>query len=106
MGKTKAQLDAEILAFLKVTGIDNELVSEVSREMSTNPTRAHAMARDLGWTPQMKKPASHRGFADAQGNYDPALYEAAQRQARARADAKRLVKSQRKQERLRAAGKI
>jgi hypothetical protein len=72
--KTKAQLDAEILAYLTKGG---------------------------------RRPAGYIGsYADASGNYNPAFYDAAQRAAGARFDAKRAAKVRRRQARLRKAGKI
>lgn len=91
-----APRDRGILAFLETIGISAAEVDEVAREFLVNPVRARAMAVDLGWTSKMIKSTSHRGFADAQGNYSPVLYEAAQRQARARAAAKKAALSARK----------
>jgi hypothetical protein len=95
-----------IYAALASMGIDDVLLAELAATFHDNPRRALALAKDLGWHAELARPASHRGYADASGNYSPELYEAAQRQARARADAKRTAKVTRKQARLRAAGKI
>ena len=85
-----------ILAFLDVIGIDKALLAEVEQEFIVNPKRGLALAKDLGWTPAMRKSTSHRGYADANGNYSPALYDAAQRQAKARHEAKRATAAARK----------
>jgi hypothetical protein len=93
--------DRGILAFLQTIGIGPVELDEVASEFLVNPVRARAMAKDLGWTSKMMTTASHRGFADTEGNYSPEIYEAAQRQARARAAAKRATASARKQARRR-----